>query len=355
MPSPIPRLVPRPASSCRARSARPSRTRVTAALVGAALSVVACATARQPAPPEAGAAPIDSTLTRVLARERGASPCASGRATGTLAVMPFAVASADTAFTPLAYALADLLTTDLARSPRLTLVERARLGEVLRELALTATGRVDSLTAPRVGHLIQARELVIGSLGGTAGGRPLDLATGTGSLRLGVRVADVGSGTITQAVDASAPLADVLDAEKALAFRIFDALGVALTPAERAAVEQRPTANLAALLAYGRGVREEYDGDFRRAVQDFRRAQRLDPHFRAAANRETEARILGETGTITPIIVPGVRPVDGAVASTIDRINRPLDPISTLTRPTTAADPSFPVTTTTVVIVVTRP
>ena len=272
--------------------------------------------------------------------------------------MPFALTTgggtSDTVLAPLAYALADLLTIDLARSPRLTLVERARLGEVLRELALTATGRVDSLTGPRVGRIVQARQLVVGAIGSTGAAR-LDVATGTGTLRLGVRVADVATGTIAEAVDASAPLTDVLAAEKALAFRIFDQLGVVLTPAERAAVEQRPTSNLAALLVYGRGVREEYDGDYRRAADSFRRALRLDPQFRAAASRGIEARTLSETGTTTPILVPGIRPIDGAVASTVDRLNRPLDPISSLTRPNTPADPSFPVTTATVIIVVTRP
>ena len=340
-------------SSHVARATRAIASVIRVGLVGLTAIVVGCAPASHGVPAPTPVAANDSGLVRVLARERrdlGSAP----RPPGTLAVMPFALTTGDTALAPLAYALADLLTTDLARSPRLTLVERARLGEVLRELSLTATGRVDSATGPRVGRLLQARQLVVGSLG-AAGSERLDPRAGTGTLRLGVRVADVASGTIAQAVDASAPLTDVLAAEKALAFRIFESLGVILTPSERAAVEERPTTNLAALLAFGRGVREEYDGDFRRAVDDFARARRLDPKFRAAATRGTEARTLGETGTVTPLLVPGLRAVDGAVASTVDRLNRPLDPISSLTRPSTAVDPSFPVTTATVVIVVTRP
>ncbi|HEY0777057.1 MAG TPA: CsgG/HfaB family protein [Gemmatirosa sp.] len=350
---------------CSPRHASPSRFSVrlvgtavrvclalaTAALAGAALAACAPAAAHQaPAP-----AAADSALARAAAAERAIdAPARRLPAGGTLAVLPFAVAPRDTAFAPLGYALADLLTTDLARSPRVALVERARLGEVLRELALTTTGRVDSLTGPRAGRLMQARRLVVGSLGAT-GDRAPDLATGAGTLRLGARLADVASGTVVEAVDARAPLADVLAAEKALAFRVFEALGVVLTPGERADVEQRPTSNIAALLAYGRGVREEYDGNFRGAVDQYRRALRLDPHLRAAANRAAVARTLSETGTLTPILVPGLRAVDGAVASAIDRLNRPLDPISSLTRPNTVTDPAFPVTTSTVVIVVTQP
>ena len=177
----------------------------------------------------------------------------------------------------------------------------------------------------------------------------------TGTLRLGVRLTDVRTGAIAQAVDATAPLSDVLAAEKALAFRLFDALGISLTPAERAAVEQRPTANLAALLAYGRGVQRQVEGDFRAARIEFQRAVRLDPRFRVAADRANQVRSLGEAGTATPMIVPGLRPIDGAVSTTVDRLNRPLDGITTLARPASATDPSFPITTTTVVLVITRP
>ncbi len=328
--------------------------RVRGALVAAIAGVQAAACAGGPRPAPASSPAADSAVARALGRERSGAVAQANAAAGTLAVLPFAVAPGDTALAPLAYALADLLTTDLARSPRLTLVERARLGEVLRELARTSTGRVDSATAPRTGRFLQARQLVVGSLGPGVGGR-IDPAAGTGTLRLGVRLADVQSGTVADAVDATAPLVDVLAAEKALAFRIFEALGVVLTPAERELVERRPTANLAALLAYGRGVRDEYQGDYRDAMDEFRRASRIDPGFGAARSRLTEARTLGETGTLTPILVPGLRPVDAAVASTVDRLNRPLDPLSSLTRPGTAADPAFPITTTTVVIVVTRP
>jgi hypothetical protein len=248
---------------------------------------------------------------------------------------------------PLAYGLADLLTTDLARSRRVTLVERSRLGEVLRELDLTATGRVDSATAPRVGRLIQAQRLVVGSV--TA------LSSDARNLRLGVRIANVQSGSIEGSVDASAPLADILAAEKALAFRVFDQLGVSLAPDERAAVEQRATGNLGALLAYGNGVRLQYLGDFRGAAAEFRRALRLDPGFQAASERAAEARAQGESGAPAPLLVPGLRAVDAVVGLTIDRLNRPLDPITTLTPNARVGDPAFPTTAATVVIVITRP
>jgi hypothetical protein len=265
-----------------------------------------------------------------------------------LGIPPFAVAARDSALAPLGFAFADFLATDLSRSARVRLVERTRLGEVLRELDLAASGRVDSATAPRVGHLQQVRRLLVGSVG--------TLGDGT-TLRLGVRVADVPTGVLTRAIDAQAPLADLFAAEKALALRLFDVLGITLTPSERAAVEERPTANLLALLAYGRGVQRQLEGDFRGARDEFRRAERLDPKFRAARERGAQARALSESGaTGSPVSVPGVRAVDAAVAGALDRLNRPLDLLTSVVRSAgSAGDPAFPSTVATVVIRVTRP
>lgn len=339
-----------------------------ASLVTLGLALAAgCAPAGRPRPhPAPRSAPGDSTLAGALAREatrpdsrdsteaRGPARGAVRGLANPVGVFPFAVTAAgsDPTLTSLGYALADLLITDLARSRRLTLVERVRLADVLRELGLSATDRVDPATAPRVGRVVRARQLVVGSLAAVDAARPLDPR---GMLRFGVRLADVRTGSVAEAVDATAPLADVLAAEKAIAFRVFDALGVTLTPDERAAVEQRATNNLVALIAYGRGVREEYDGQYWRAAASYRRALRLDPGFRAAAIREAEVRALAEAGTIDPIITPGLRRVETAVASVVDRLNRPLDPISTLARSSTAADPSFPVTAATVLVTVSRP
>ena len=116
-------------------------------------------------------------------------------------------------------------------------------------------------------------------------------------------------------------------------------------------------AALAALLAYGRGVQRQLDGDFRGALDEFRRARRLDPSFRAARDRGDQARALSESGaTGSPVSIPGVRAVDAAVAGTLDRLNRPLDFITSVVRATgSPADPAFPSTVATVVVRVTRP
>ncbi len=266
---------------------------------------------------------------------------------GAVGIPPFATSGRDSTLVPLSYALADLVATDLSRSAQVSIVERARLGEVLRELDLSKSGRVDSASAPRVGRLVSAERLIFGSVDPMTDGR---------NIRLGARIGDVASGSVTTAVDAQAPIAEIFAAEKALVLRLFEQMGVTLTPQELARFQQQPTRNLSALLAYGRGVQKSYDGDYRGAAQAFRDAYRLDPAFSGARTRELDARSIGATGTGSPVGVPGVRPLDAAIATTVDRLNRPLDLVTNVSRAvSTSADPAFPGTQATVVIIITRP
>lgn len=194
----------------------------------------------------------------------------------TVGVAPLQVTGGDSTIAALGYGLADLLITDLSRSAQLQVVDRTRTDALLRELALAGSGRVDSATAPRVGRLIGARRLVDGVVDAAPGGR----------LTVSTRVADAARGTLVgQPVTERTSLDDILDSEKSLAFSLFTALGVTLTPAERAAVEQRPTRYLSAFLAYSKGARAEAYGDYRTAHAYYARAVMIDPGFSAAASR----------------------------------------------------------------------
>ncbi|HVT37734.1 MAG TPA: CsgG/HfaB family protein [Gemmatimonadaceae bacterium] len=187
-------------------------------------------------------------------------------------VLPFAVAAPDTLLQPLGFAMADFLTADLSHTSQLEMVERQRSEAILRELDLVDRGVVDPRTAPRVGRLVGARRLLIG-----------DVSRGAnGDIVVSARVVDAIAGTVAPLLTGTAPIARIIDAEKALAFRVFEELGITLTPSERASVEQRQTTNVAAAVAYGRGVQAEARGDAASAVAAFQEAMRLDATFAAA-------------------------------------------------------------------------
>jgi TolB-like protein len=189
---------------------------------------------------------------------------------------------------PLERGLAELVITDLGRSSQLTIVERDRMQALADEIQLGATERVDSSTAVRAGRLIQAGRLVNGSI----------VQIGP-QLTLSSSIVDVP----TAAISAPAQVSDNLDAifalQKQFVFRIFDQLGVTLTPAERQLVDRQATTNLNALLAYGRGLQASDDGRFDDAARFFEQARTLDPNFGAAAASFTSAQAAAQGAQVT--------------------------------------------------------
>lgn len=192
-----------------------------------------------------------------------------------LAVVPFTVSGRDSLLDPLSFGLPALLSNDLAVSPDVLLVERIKVDAMLRELDLVEAGIVDPSQAPRVGRLVGARRLLMGTLN----------RADNNTIRLDVRIVDVLGGTVQDVAATSAPIDRVIDAEKALAVLVFDRLGIVLTPAQRARVEARQTTQLAALVAFGRGVEYEARGDAVGAANAFAEAARIDRQFAMPAVR----------------------------------------------------------------------
>jgi TolB-like protein len=328
--------------SFRQRLAVTRRVRRVTPLVFAA----ACATSSGGRTSTRQVAEAEAAARRAIAAER--SVAVASLPERSLGVAPFSVSGADTAIAPLGYGLADILITDLQRSGQLQLVDRLRLDALLREVQLAEAGRVDPATAPRVGKLVGARRLVIGALAQRPGGQ----------LAIDARIADVATGTVRAGVSASAPLADILAAEKELAFRLLEQLGVNLTPAARALIAERPTRNVAALLAYSRAVRYEVHGNYGGAATEYRTALRLDPSFSLAS-----AKLAQVPGATPP---PSLRAgtdqagsgIGRASAVAVDRLNPVFfSPLAGGPRAGagSVADPTFPSQTVIVLVTITTP
>lgn len=208
----------------------------------------------------------------------------------TVAVFPFLYAGQDSSLEPLSRAMADMLTTDLSQTERLSVLERTRVQLLIDELELGATGLVDPVSAARGGRLLGAERLVQGAIGGGPAQIQFDAAIvqpWTGVLTSGPGGATPDASGIVRLSESDA-LQRLFDAEKRLALRIYEAMGVVLTPAERERVNRRPTENLQAILAYGRGLRAADAGDFALAAQHFAAAAALDPSFALARERAAE-------------------------------------------------------------------
>ncbi|HEU4721067.1 MAG TPA: CsgG/HfaB family protein [Gemmatimonadaceae bacterium] len=224
----------------------------------------------------------------------------------TVAVLPLRFSGPDSSLRPLERGLAELLTTDLARSSQLTVLERARIQAVLDELALQRSGQTDSATNVHAGRLLRAGQVVQGSI----------LQLDGSQLRVDAAVVDVPTAQVRGVAQGADQMEELFALEKRIALDLFDRLGVTLTVAERNAIEQRPTRSLAAFLAYSRGLTAEDEGRYDDASRFYRDAVRLDPDFSAASQKNREARELSAAARqSTRAIALGVEHTGGPGAS----------------------------------------
>jgi hypothetical protein len=183
--------------------------------------------------------------------------------------------------------------TDLSRSTQLTVVERDRLDALLDEINRSNTGAVDSSTTVRSGRLARAGRVVRGSVTQLQGS----------ALRADAAVIDVGTAQAGRPLNADFNLDALFDAEKRIVFGVFDDMGITLTTAERAAIDQRPTRSIAAFLAYSGGLAAEDSGRFDLAARLFSEAARIDPGFSAAQTGAARAQATASGQSVTPATV----------------------------------------------------
>jgi tetratricopeptide (TPR) repeat protein len=187
-----------------------------------------------------------------------------------VAVLPLQIVG-DSQYQPLSRGLAQMLTSDLGLLQTFRMVERLQLGALLNEMELGQTQQVDQGTAVRVGRLLQAGRMVQGTAA-----IPEDDET-----RLEASVV-LSNGEVTSPTSHSGPLRDLLDMEKEVVVDIAGQLGYTLSEAERQLILENGTRNLAAFLAYSRGLIAEDMGDYSAAAVHFSEAVQADPGFQAA-------------------------------------------------------------------------
>jgi tetratricopeptide (TPR) repeat protein len=237
----------------------------------------------------------------------------------TVGVLPLLV-DGPAEYQALGVGLADLLTTDLSITDRIRVLERAQLAILLQETTLALGGFTDQSGAARAGRLLRAGRLIQGQVAIAP-----DLQT-----RLRALVVDAVEAEAEGEAAASGALEALLDLETELALALYAELGVQLTPAERARIEDKPTRNLHAFLAYSEGLQLLDQGDYAGASARFNAASTLDPGFSAAAEAaeraggaadvdpQTVSRAAGDLpGAQASVALPGATAIERLVDSAV--------------------------------------
>ena len=187
-----------------------------------------------------------------------------------VAVISFADESGDHRFGAFNKALAAMVIADLSRIKAIKVVERMQMEALLAEMRLAGQGLVDLATAPRLGRLLGAERIVVGSVQ-------------SGSVAITGQVVSASKGQALGAVDLKGPQEQFFELQKELVYRIVALLDLDLTAAEKAAVDRLHTRNYKAFIYYGQALEYFDRREFPEAKAMFEKALAEDPEFWLAA------------------------------------------------------------------------
>ncbi len=208
------------------------------------------------------------------ARAAGATP-----AKPTVAVLYFDYEGQTEGMGQLRKGLAQMLISDLAEVEAAQIVERSRLQDILDELDLNQSKKIDKSTANKIGKLLGARDLVMGGY--------FDLM---GTLRVDARVVEVETGKIVRAVGESCKPEEFMAMEQRLASGLEGILRTALeappppTKAKRTKRPKRPKSlDVKTATRYGKALDAADRGDTATAKKEMKKVVEAQPDFELAA------------------------------------------------------------------------
>ncbi len=221
----------------------------------------------------------------------------------TMAVFPLIYQGINPDYVPLSRGFSEMVSIDLAKIPRLTILERIRIQAVLDELKFAQSGYVDESTAPRSGRILRAGTIVSGDYD----------VTDQGNFKINLGSWDTQSTERKSWVNKSGKLEDFFVLQKEVVFAFLENNGIDLTLQEKESIATIPTQNLESFLAFSKGLLLEDAGKFNEASLEYQRAAQIDPQFGIAGDKVKTSSMISKSGGSTDDIVSVLRVEDAVV------------------------------------------
>lgn len=184
----------------------------------------------------------------------------------TVAICYYQDLSSDNSLRAFQKGLAAMVISDLTKIKSLRVVERIRLQAVLEEMNLGLTGLVDSRTAPRVGRLLGAKNIVFGSLA-------------PGSIKAVTALATSDEGSVIGSASVSVDKEKFFELPMAIVRETAKIMGIVLTDDEKKAIRIPHTKVYKALVYFGQALDAMDAGKWKEAYEYFNMAYKEDPGF----------------------------------------------------------------------------
>lgn len=229
----------------------------------------------------------------------------------TLAVFPLIYQGINPDYVPLSRGFSEMVSIDLAKIKRFTILERVRIQAVLDELKFAQSGFVDQSTAPRTGKLLKAGSIVSGDY---------DI-TDDGKFKINLGSWDTQTAQRKSWVNKSGELEDFFVLQKEVVFSFLDNNGIVLTQEEKESIGYIPTQSFESFLAYSRGLLLEDAGKFDEASIEYQRAAEIDPQFRIAGEKFKSSEMINKNSGSAEELVTVLRVEDAVVKNEMINIS----------------------------------
>lgn len=184
----------------------------------------------------------------------------------TVAVCYYQDLSPDKSLRTFQKGLAAMVISDLTKIKSIKVIERIRLQALLEEMKLGQTGLVDSKTAPRLGKLLGAQNIVFGSLA-------------LGSIKAVTALASSDKGGVLGSASVSVDKDKFFELPMAIVRETANIMGIVLTDEEKKAIGVPHTKVYKALVYFGQALDALDAGKWKEANEFFNMAYKEDPGF----------------------------------------------------------------------------
>ena len=186
----------------------------------------------------------------------------------TIAVLQFKNLCGDAKLDWLGYGFAESLSTKLSNVTGIQLVERNKLAEAMKELKLQSTAVIDPKTAGKLGKIVGAKYVIVGSF-----------QKAGSSIKADARRVEVATSIASNGVDSKGKFDDVFEVQTELALKLCETFGMKISEAVKQEVSKPETKSMSAYELNAKGMKESDAQNWDEALSYFSQAIEEDANY----------------------------------------------------------------------------
>jgi len=187
----------------------------------------------------------------------------------TVAILNFKSNTGDTSIDAmLSTGSAETIITDLSIIQEITVVERTRIVEVMKEIELGMTGIIDDETAQQAGKLLGVQYILMGHWQKFGE-----------QFRVNARLVEVETGKIVVSIKETGNENSVFDLQDNISEQILSNLKVSISESDKVKIHKRETISIAAYKEFSKGLTEFDKGNKTATNYHMNKALEYDPNY----------------------------------------------------------------------------